>query len=697
MEAPTGNKKENEKEKEDNDISFSKNKAVMPDEKSALKKDDPNDLNYRYKNFKWKDPEKLKNGPISDENRKCRDCICCIIFLVFMVACIIIGLLGFFMGKPQKILFPYDEDGNACGYDEGYEEYKVLYFYDVLENLENFEVSKIVNAFCVKECPKKKYDKNEYKNKNITLDCKGTKNNQNCTVTFKNYYRSVNLLGRFCFPNNTDEEEFDPNTQQKVAVYDFSKKVNIERIVDKGAIKKIDGEEYVKANALKAEDDSKVASEKLINFSYFNTDRLIYWISDIVVARYVILASLIWSFVIAMIFLLFLRCCAGIIVFLILVGIFAGLVILSIILRFKMNDYADEGDEKNKILFCVLFWVCAAASLIWLLFVLIMCNRIRLSVALIQIAAKYINTNCSILLIPFLFFIITIAWFVYWVVMSVYLYSTGDFDQENSKIFASFKWKYEIRYLWWVHLFSLFYISALISAFSQFIYASSASIWYFNYDKGTEGHMILKSFKRAFRYNFGSLCFGALIIAIVRFIMFIFERFKKRLSKTLGKKTSSKIYKCVLCCIECFLRCITRVLEFINKQAYIMISIKGDNFCKAAWEGFALTVRNLGRFSILTLLGKLFSTIGTLFISVSSGIIGYLVIQNYGFLKEEINSSFLPVFCMVLIGLIIGLVSMDVFGMSADTLLFCFLIDEEINKGQPKAMPELQKFMSEER
>ena len=52
---------------------------------------------------------------------------------------------------------------------------------------------------------------------------------------------------------------------------------------------------------------------------------------------------------------------------------------------------------------------------------------------------------------------------------------------------------------------------------------------------------------------------------------------------------------------------------------------------------------------------------------------------------------------MVMVGLIIGLVTMNVFGMSADTLLFCFLIDKEINKGQPKAMPELQKFMSDER
>ena len=179
--------------------------------------------------------------------------------------------------------------------------------------------------------------------------------------------------------------------------------------------------------------------------------------------------------------------------------------------------------------------------------------------------------------------------------------------------------------------------------------------------------------------------------------MFFLELFKKRAEKSYGKKKQGKCYKCIMCCLECCLRCITKFLEFINKHAYIMISIKGDSFCTAAWEGFALTIRNLGRFSVLTLLGKLFSNIGTLFIMVASGVLGYLVIDNYGFLNEEIDSKFLPVFCMVIVGLIIGLISMNVFGMSADTLLYCFLIDEEINKGLPKAMPELQKFMNDER
>ena len=687
---------------QNNEISFEKREEKVknnPEENTRLKEEkNPKDLYSRYKDFKWKEPEKLKNGPLGDESRKCRDCICCLIFILFLVGCVIVALIGFIMGKPERILYSYDEDGNACGYDEGYENYKYLYFYDVIGNIKDLELEKIVNAFCLEDCPDEKYDKNNYiQNDIFSKNCKGTKNNPNCTVSYENYYRSKRLLGRFCVPDFSDEEEFDENTQQKIEVYDYSKKGNIIRIVNKDDIYDIYNDTYVKISALKGQNNSKIASEQLINFSFFSAGNLIHWISDIYVARYVILASVIWSFLLAMIFLLFLRCCAGVIVFIILIGIFIGLVIVAILMRFKMNDYKAEGDETKEILFCVLFWVCVVLALIWILFVIIMCNRIRLSIALIQIASKYINSNCSILWIPFLFFIITIVWIAYWIILSVYLYSSGKFNKEKSHIFASFDSEYNFRYLWWYHLFALFYIDAFISAFSQFIYASSASIWYFNNDKGTEGHFILKSFKWAFRYHFGSIAFGSLIIAIVRFLMLIFEVFKKKMEKSFGSKNPGKCYKCILCCVECCLRCIAKVLEYINKHAYIMIAIKGDCFCKAAWEGFALTVRNLGRFSVLTLLGKLFSTIGTLFITVASGIIGYLVIQNYGFLSEDIDSAFLPVFCMVMVGLIIGLVTMNVFGMSADTLLYCFLIDEEINKGQPKAMPELQKFMSDER
>ena len=328
---------------------------------------------------------------------------------------------------------------------------------------------------------------------------------------------------------------------------------------------------------------------------------------------------------------------------------------------------------------------------------MIMCNRIRLAVALIQVTSKYLNSTCCIIFVPFLFFLIIIVWMVYWIILSIFIYATGEFDKEGSRVIASFKWDAKIRYSWWFHLFALFYVVAVIAAFAQFVYSSSACIWYFTSEKGTEDSVIKKSFKRGFRYHFGSLAFGAFIVALVRFIMVWLESIKKRVESTAGKKSESKCFKCVISCLQCCIGCIANIIEYINKHAYIQIALKGDSFCTAAWEGFALIVRNLGRFSTLAFIGSLFTAIGTIFISVSSAIIGYFLITEVSYFSEKLNSCVLPVVVFLIIGLVLGLVTMSIFGISGDALMHSFLLDEELNKGQAKAFPDLQKFMSDER
>jgi hypothetical protein len=284
----------------------------------------------------------------------------------------------------------------------------------------------------------------------------------------------------------------------------------------------------------------------------------------------------------------------------------------------------------------------------------------------------------------------------YWIILSIFIYATGEFSQ-NSKVIASFDWDASIRYSWWFHLCSLFYITAIISAYAQFVYSSSACIWYFTSEKGTEDSIIKKSFKRGIRYHFGSLAFGALIITIVRLIMIWLESVKKRVESTAGKTSESKCFRCIISCLQCCIGCIGKYMEFINKHAFIQIALKGDSFCTAAWEGFALIVRNLGRFSTLAAIGSLFTTIGTIFISVSSAIIGYFLITEVSYFSDQLNSCILPVTVFLIIGLVMGLVTMSIFGISGDALMHSFLLDEELNKGQAKAFPDLQKFMSDER
>ena len=644
------------------------------EESKEVKEKNPNDPYQKYKDFKWEDADEFKNGPIGDENRKCRDVLCCIIFFAFLLACVFVGLYSYDKGDPNIILFPYDDDGNQCGRGL-YKDYKYIYFYKAKEDAKKVKLGSALSAFCVSDCFQEKLSDTETEK---VFDCKPTKLKTDCSVSKENYYTSRKFIGRFCIPWTAKEEEKydpieDPNNQ-----------------ITSG------GEVYVKYDAVKNYVSNEDSANQIFNLGYFSTSRFSSWMSDLFICWKAIAASVVWSFVICLIFLLFIRCCAAFLIYAIILIILAAFIILGVVFHKRIDYYEGTGEDTYKTTMEVLQYVCFGIAAVWFLFILCMCNKIRLSVALLEATAKYIHNNCCINFVPFLFFILTAIWYAYWIVSAIYICSIGEL--KKTKIFPSIEWDKKTRYLFWFHFFSLLYMNEFLKAFAQFIYASSACIWYFTHEKGTEDHPIAKSFKRACRYHCGSLAFGSLIVAIIKFIMYMLEGLKKKIDKTYGDKSKAGcIYKCIIRCLQCFMGCIARTMEFINKHAYIQIALKGDNFCTAAWEGFGLIIRNLGRFSTLILLGSFFTLFGMLFIAAGSAVIGYYVITKVDMFSEDLNSPVLPVVAMALIGLIIGSVTMSVYGMSSDALLHSFLLDEELNKGQAKAFPELQKFMNNER
>ena len=662
----------------------------------------PVDPYQKYKDFKWQNPEQFKNGPIDDETRKCRDCICCIIFIVLFALCIVVAGFGFKEGKPSQLFYFYDEDGNACGHDPGFEDYKYLYFTSVLDGLKKFDTDKMLDAVCVKECPKKLTEFEEPPGsgkKYVELLCHPTKKNTNCYIGSSNFYESKAFIEKICFPKSDDEIQYDSTTQKLIEIYDPETGETFKKVINNDDTTYASGDTnrerpFIAQDAIDGSKDPKESSARLINLSYF-TQLFTLWINDLYVTRWAILASVGWSFFLAMFYFVFLRCCAGFITFMIILLVQAGLIVLAVYFN-MLSKKEEEKEAESDTTDYAFFWVFTALAAIWFIFILVMCNRIRLAIAITEVTSKYINKTCCIVFVPFLFFIILVIWLAYWIVLLVYLYTSGEFDKSSIKIFASFKMDEKLEYGFWYHIVMLFYITAVIEAYSQFVYASSACIWYFTFEKGTENHPIAKSFYRGFRYHFGSIVFGATIIAIIRFLMFFVEYVKKQMEKTTGK-SKGKCFKCIFCVIECCLGCCNKIMEFINKHAYIQIALKGDNFCTAAWEGFGLIIRNLGRFSVLALIGGMFSLIGTLFITVGSCIIGYFLITQVDYFSKDLNSCVLPEVAFGLIGFIMGRVSMSIFSVSSDALIHSFLLDEELNKGQPKAFPDLQKFMSDER
>ena len=188
-------------------------------------------------------------------------------------------------------------------------------------------------------------------------------------------------MERFCFP---------------IIIKDQPKEEDYKQITSNGTT-------YIEIQALKDMKDS----QQLINLSIINTDKLITWVSDLYITWPIILASLGWTFVIALIYLFFVRFCAGFIVYLTILLVLGCFIVLGYFFHDRANLYDSVDDSMYHSTMIGLGWFCYALAIIWFLVIVVLCNRIRLAANMMEVTAKYIHANCCIFFVPIFFFILT--------------------------------------------------------------------------------------------------------------------------------------------------------------------------------------------------------------------------------------------------------------------------------------------------
>jgi hypothetical protein len=71
----------------------------------------------------------------------------------------------------------------------------------------------------------------------------------------------------------------------------------------------------------------------------------------------------------------------------------------------------------------------------------------------------------------------------------------------------------------------------MIISCTQFVIIVCACVWYFTSSSDTRGQASIgKGMKWMFRYHFGSLAFGSLLLAIVWFLIIVFEYINKKVN-----------------------------------------------------------------------------------------------------------------------------------------------------------------------
>lgn len=103
--------------------------------------------------------------------------------------------------------------------------------------------------------------------------------------------------------------------------------------------------------------------------------------------------------------------------------------------------------------------------------------------------------------------------------------------------------------------------------------------------------MIIPAFYRTFRYHLGSLAFGSFIIALCQFIRYLLYKAEKKVCNFFFvfilcaatelvlfispqlKGSQNAFLKHVLKALQCLFLCFERFLKFLNKNAYIEVSL----------------------------------------------------------------------------------------------------------------------------
>ena len=209
--------------------------------------------------------------------------------------------------------------------------------------------------------------------------------------------------------------------------------------------------------------------------------------------------------------------------------------------------------------------------------------------------------------------------------------------------------------------------------------------WYWTWDKkDVPFGMLFISMKYATVYHLGTIAFGSLIIAIIKFNRAIVSYVENKL-----KMYNNDLVRCALCICKCCLWCLEKFMKFINRNAYIMCAIKSTNFCVSAKDAFCLLMRNIVRVVVLNNVVNFLLFLSQLVIIVGVGVTSYFVfspddIWNIRSTIPTLNYSATPVVFIVIGTYFITSSFFGVYAMAVDTLFLCFLEDMERNDGTPE-------------
>ena len=349
-------------------------------------------------------------------------------------------------------------------------------------------------------------------------------------------------------------------------------------------------------------------------------------------------------------------------------------------------------DSENAETFEYVTYLMAAITGIALLFTLLMIRRLMIAIAVLKVASQAIAAMPMILFSPLIPFVLNVIFFGWACLVAVYLYASGELKKDDAGT-VTISWDETLQYMSLYHLFGIFWTTQFIVGLGVMFTAGAIAAYYWQRESMPKSP-IRRSIHRAARYHVGSIALGSFIVAVVQFIRAVLEYIDR---KTKKMQEGNPILKYVMCCVKYCMWYLEKVLKYINRNAYILVAVKGYSYCYSAIHAIKLLIMNMARIAVINTVGDFLTFLGKIVVTGICGILAFLMCDMDQYTDPEsanyLSSPILPVLVVVFIAYQEADIFMGVYEMAVDTIMLSFCEDCNTSGGPHFAPPLLMSAL----
>ncbi|XP_019896256.1 choline transporter-like protein 4 isoform X1 [Esox lucius] len=600
-------------------------------------------------------------------NRSCTDVICCLLFLTAIAGYMVVGVLAWLFGDPRHIFFPRNSNGRFCGSGTNRELPSMIYV-DILKCATTTNVMAAAlegqqcptTQLCVPDCPSQFW----------MLPPDAYEPGAEPKDFFQQKYCDPSLS--LATTTWTVEEILD---KELCPAFLVPSKPALGRCLPSlDALRRIPSDFILPGMTSVEETVSSIKSAMGSLTSGFNTKAIgVRIFEDLASTWHWILLGLVVAMLVSVVFLLLLRYVPVVLVWLLVAGV---LVVGGYGIWYCHSEYNRFKTSKMKfgdLKFNSDISAYLQVKETWLVFLILLCvvefmlvlvisglrKRLSLAVALMEESSRAVGKLTSTLVYPMWTFVLVVVCVAYCVMTSLHLVTSGaplyrvvslstsvaecggidgseacqpqTFDASAYPgcpsvrcIFFKYSdtgvFQQNLAYLHVYNVLAFLWCVNFVIALGQCTLAGAFASYYWAFSKPAEipPFALTRSFICSLRYHVGSLAFGAVALSCFQLLRLLLEYLDH---KTQGSQ--GYVGRFLATCLRCCFWCLDYFLKYLNRNAYVMIAIYGENFGVSAKNAYSLLMRNIERVVLLDRMTEVFFFFAKLLIVGAVGVLAF--------------------------------------------------------------------------